>query len=72
MELKQGDYIKLPEELKAIAKTSFDYGKIEKIIGNQIIEVILVEEGDVNKLRLHLKIEKKGLTFSFLLYDIHY
>lgn len=72
MELKQGDFIKLPEELKTMAKTSFEYGKIEKISGDQVIEVVLVEEGDVNNQRLHLKIERKGRTFSFLLYDIHY
>lgn len=73
IKLKKGDFIKLPDELKSSAKTLFDYGKIENIIGDEkIIEVVLVDDNEVNRQRLHSGLERKGRTFSFLQYDIHY
>ena len=70
--LKIGDYIQLPDELKLSAKTLFNFGKIENITGDQIIEVILVDDNDVSRQRLHLTLERTRRTFSFLLYDVHY
>lgn len=72
MELKKGDFIKLSNELKSYAKTSYDFGKIESV-ENKIISAFFVEEVDVNKnKKLHMIKESNGLTFSFSLYDIHY
>ena len=70
--LKVGDYIQLPKELKSNAKTLFNFGKIESITADQIIEVGLVDDNEVNRQRLHSTLERTGLTFSFFLYDIHY
>lgn len=70
-ELKTGDFIKLPEELKKSAKTEFEYGKVEGING-QIIDLYLVDVKDVNKNRLHSSIQNDALTFCLHHYDIFY
>lgn len=73
IKLKIGDYLKLPDDLRSSAMTLFNYGKIKDISGDeQIIEVILVNDIEVNPQSLHSTIERKGRTFSFLQYDIHY
>lgn len=73
IKLKIGDYLKLPDDLKSSAKTLFNYGKIKDISGDeQIIEVILIDDIEVDRQRLHSTIERRGRTFSFLQYDIHY
>ena len=72
MEIKKGDFIKLSDELKSFAKTTYDFGKVEKV-ANTLIDVVFVDEEDVNKnIKLHEIKEYGGLTFSFSLYDVHY
>lgn len=68
--MKKGDYIKFPDELKSLAKTSYDFGLIERI-ENSLVEVVFVNAEDVKKDKeVHEIKEFDGLTFSFSSYDI--
>ena len=67
------DFVKLPIEVKTNARTSYEYGKIDRISKDgQVVDLSLVDESDVNRAKLHTDIAEGSFTFCLHHYDINY